>query len=159
MSKVVVIYDSKTGLTEKMAKAVVEGVKEVRGIEVELFKAGTPFSISKIIEADDIILGSPSHYGSETSELKTVLESMKERTKTKKLDFSGKIGGIFTSYAWDGGFISGKLEASMQALGIKVVASTVSVVDRRGGMEIRIDADSLQRCRRLGKDIAMNFAL
>ena len=46
MSKEIVVYDSKTGFTEQMAKAVVDGVKDVEGVDVELLKVGTPFSIS-----------------------------------------------------------------------------------------------------------------
>jgi multimeric flavodoxin WrbA len=43
--KVCVIYDSLVGFTEMMAKAVIKGVKSVQGIEAELLKIGTPFSM------------------------------------------------------------------------------------------------------------------
>lgn len=52
-----------------MAKAVVEGAKVVKGAEVDLLRAGTPFSISKLSTADAIVLGSPTHYGNVTSDM------------------------------------------------------------------------------------------
>lgn len=39
MGKILVIYDSKTGNTEKMAFAVVEDVKGVGGVKVEVKRA------------------------------------------------------------------------------------------------------------------------
>lgn len=50
MVKVLVLYDSKTGNTEKMAKAVAEGIKEA-GNEVDVKKIGQTFKPS-----DNLIL-------------------------------------------------------------------------------------------------------
>jgi flavorubredoxin len=91
--------------------------------------------------------------------MKTFLESVKELRKTTKLDLSGKIGAVFGSYAWDGGWLTDGLEAEIKALGFKVVTPGISVVDRMGAMGIRIDEDSLKRCQELGKNIAMEFAV
>lgn len=157
MARVIVIYDSKTGLTERMTKAVVEGIKTVEGVEAELLKAGAPFSIFKLCEADAIIFGSPTHYVDVTREMRVVLESAKWLKQTMKCNFSGKIGGIFGSYAWDGGWVIKKLGEEMKALGIKIVSPIVSAVDRVGEMGIRIDKESLQRCRELGKTVAIEL--
>ena len=154
MPKVVVIYDSQTGNTEKMAKAVVDGVRMVEMVEVELLKVGTPFSISKLKNANAIILGSPSRYGSITAEMKEFLEAVKEHKDSKKLEFSRKVGGVFGSYAWDGGWVTDKLEADVKALGIRIVTSAVSAVDQMGVMGTRIDEASLKRCRELGRFVA-----
>jgi len=37
MSKILILYYSRTGNTEKMAKAVAEGAKAVQGVDVELY--------------------------------------------------------------------------------------------------------------------------
>lgn len=159
MSKVIVIYDSQTGFTKRMAEAVVEGVRNAKGVEVELLKVGTPFSISKLDAADAIILGSPTIYGSVTSEMRTLLESVREHYESKRLNLSGKIGGVFGSYEWDGGWVVETLSVEMEALGIKIVAPAVSLVDGMGGRyEIRIDEKSLQRCRELGGAVAEKVA-
>jgi len=159
MPKVVVIYDSQTGFTERMAKAVVEGVESVKGVDVELLKLRTPFSISKLDVADGIILGSPTIYGSVTPEMRTFLECVRVNKESKRLKLSGKAGGVFGSYGWDGGWVVDQLSIDMKALGIKIVAPTVSLADGTSGKyKIPMDEKSLQRCRDLGRTVAEKVA-
>jgi multimeric flavodoxin WrbA len=152
MSKVIVLFDSKTGFTERMAKAVVEGAEGVEGVEIELIKVGTPFSISKLNSADALIFGSPTRYGGVTQEMSFFLENVEAHKESNRLKFSGKIGGVFASYEWDGGWVAEKIKANMESLGIRIVAPPVSIVNGMPG--INIDAESLQKCRDLGKAIA-----
>jgi len=49
--------------------------------------------------------------------------------------------------------------AELQDLGIEVVATPISAIDRQGSMGIRIDEESLERCKNLGKTIAIKFAV
>ena len=154
MSKILVIYDSRTGNTESMAKAVFEGASKVKGVEVDLLKVGTAFSISRLGRVDAIILGSPTIYGSVTPEMKIFLENVEAHNASKKINLSGKVGGAFGSYGWDGGWVTEKLSSDMKALGLRVVAPVVSAVDKSGGFGISIDKDSLQTCRELGKVVA-----
>lgn len=153
MPSIIVIYDSRGGFTERMAKAVVEGAKGVRGVEVEVFKLGTPFSISKLDSADAIILGSPTIYGSVTPEMRDFLESIKEHQKSKRLKLSGKLGGVFGSYGWDGGLVIERLSAEMKSFGIRIAAPVVSVSHERYEV-FSIVEESLQMCRDLGRTIA-----
>lgn len=159
MSNVIVIYDSRTGFTERMAQAVVEGVEGVTGVDVELLKVGTPFSVSKLNQAGAIILGSPTIYGSVTPEMGVFLECVRAHVESKRLNLSGKIGGVFASYEWDGGWVAEKIGADLKALGIQVVAPTVSLADGMGGKyAIRLDDDALQKCHDLGRVIAEHVA-
>ena len=48
-----------------------------------------------------------------------------------------------------------KLCEEMKALGIRIVSPIVSAVDRTGEIGIRIDKESLQRCRELGRTVAI----
>jgi NAD(P)H dehydrogenase (quinone) len=154
MAKIVIVYDSKSGNTEKMAKAVEEGAKTVKGVETELYKAGTRFPISVLDKSDAIILGSPSIYGLPTTEMRGFLDAVVELKRSKKLQLEGKIGGVFGSYGYDGGYIVDRLADVLKTLGIKLVPPMVSAVDRMGLMGTRIDEESLQKCRELGKAIA-----
>lgn len=133
MPTVVVIYDSKTGFTESMAKAVVNGVRDVKGVEGELLKVGTPFSVSRLDKVDAIVLGSPNYYGDVTPEMKAFLETLKDHKETNKLKLSGKKGGIFAAFTWDKGWVIDKLQVYMNILGIELVAPPVSTLDRMGG--------------------------
>jgi NAD(P)H dehydrogenase (quinone) len=162
MATVVVIYDSKTGFTESMAKAVIDGVRDIKGVEGELLKVGTPFSVSRLDKVDAIVLGSPSYYGDVTPAMKAFLETLKGHKETNKLKLSDKKGGIFAAYTWDMGWVTSKLNVYMNILEIELVAPPVSALDRMGGSIfhggnvplLRIDEKSLQRCRELGQAVA-----
>ena len=158
MVKVAIVFDSMSGNTEKMAHAVADGVRAVEGVEVELCKLGTPFSIGVLNESDAMVLGSPSEYGNVTSRMKAFVESMAELNAAKKLTLKGKLVGIFGSYAWDGGWAVDLLALRMKRMGLLVVPPTVLAVDRMGGMGSNIDSVSLDECRKLGKSIAEKIA-
>src|SRR5690242_1444969 len=62
MGKVLVLYDSASGNTAKMARLVVEGAEGVPGIEVRLRKVeqATP---DDVLWCDGLALGSPTNMG------------------------------------------------------------------------------------------------
>jgi len=165
MPKIVVIYDSRSGNTEEMAKAVAEGVNSVKGVEVELHKVGTRFPITIIDEADAIILGSPTYYGNVTPEMRAFIESALELKTAKKLRLRGKIGGVFGSYGWDGGWAAGRLGELLKSLGIKLVPPIVSALDQMGGpwwsstnsKGVCFNEESLRKCRELGRTMAQKL--
>ncbi len=147
------MYDTFTGNTEAMAKAVAEGANEVGKIEVELYKLGTRFPMSIVNDADAIILGSPTEYGNVTAAMRAFFESMSELKVAKRLKLKGKVGGVFGSYAWDGGWAVEMLGAKLKKLGISVVPpiiSEVAFLDK--GKEIA--EKHLDKCRELGRAVA-----
>jgi len=154
MPKIVVIYDSRSGNTEKMAKAVVEGASTIKGVDVELYKVGTRFPVSSLDKADAIIIGSPTIYGNPTPEMKAFLTSVADLKKSGKLLLKNKIGGVFGSYGWDGGWVTDALAEVLKNLTIKVIPPVVSAVDQMGGMGIRISEENISKCRDLGKAVA-----
>jgi NAD(P)H dehydrogenase (quinone) len=92
MAKILVVYDSKTGNTEKMAFAVAEGVKQIKGVEVTVKKVEQT-SIEDFLSVDGIILGSPTYYGQMSAKIKALIdESVKIHGKLE-----GKVGAAFTS--------------------------------------------------------------
>lgn len=96
MSKIAVVYWSGTGNTEKMAEAVLEGVK-ASGAEAELIKA-SEFSENKVDVYDAIAFGCPS-MGSEVLE-ESEFEPMFTAVESK---LSGKKIALFGSYGWGDG--------------------------------------------------------
>ena len=99
MVKILVVYDSKTGNTEKMAFAIADGAKQVRRVKVDLKKVARA-SLEDLLEADGIIMGSPTYYGQMSARLKAFIdESVKIHGK-----LAGKVGAAFTS---SGGTASG----------------------------------------------------
>lgn len=61
LPKVLIVYHSETGNTEKLAQAVAEGVKGVSGVDVEVKKV-EDVTVSDIAEASGYAFGSPSHF-------------------------------------------------------------------------------------------------
>jgi len=91
MAKVLVVYHSKTGNTEKMAQLVAEGA-ETAGAEVKL-RTADDTTLDDFKEADAILLGSPTYYGHSAAAVRALLE--KSVRLHGKLE--GKVGGAFSS--------------------------------------------------------------
>jgi NAD(P)H dehydrogenase (quinone) len=70
---VLVVFDSRTGHTEKLARAVAEGIAEVEGV-IGVVRRRDEVRDEEILAASGILLGSPVHWGSESAESKTFLE-------------------------------------------------------------------------------------
>ncbi|MGE4412965.1 MAG: flavodoxin family protein, partial [Candidatus Caldatribacteriota bacterium] len=91
MSKILIIYYSRTGNTEKMAHLVEQGVKE-ENVEVKCQRIEDT-SLDDLLDADGIIIGSPTYFGMMAAPIKEFIDrSNKYYGKLK-----GKVGGAFTS--------------------------------------------------------------
>ena len=93
MAKILVVYYSRTGNTEKMAKLIAEHLKN-HGNEVSLKKAQDT-KPADFKNADGIIIGSPTYYGSMAADVKKLLDS--SVSIHGRLD--GKVGAAFSSAA------------------------------------------------------------
>ena len=88
MVKVLIVYDSRTGNTEKMAGEVAEGARTVEGVDVSV--AGIERTrLEDLLQADAIILGSPTYYGNMSGKMKELID--KSFNVHGKLE--GKLGG------------------------------------------------------------------
>ena len=91
MANILVIYDSRTGNTEKMAHAVAEGVRE-EGVGVTV-KRVNEVQVEELLDFEGIIIGSPTYFGLMSGKIKHFIdESVKMYRKLE-----GKVGAAFTS--------------------------------------------------------------
>lgn len=81
--KVLIVYYSRTGNTEAMAKAVAEGA-ESEGVQVQLKRVDYA-SVYDVVHADALAFGSPCHYGYMAGELKVFFDRMLEKDVLKKI--------------------------------------------------------------------------
>jgi flavorubredoxin len=95
MKKVLVLYYSRTGNTEKMANAVSEGVRSVDGVEVELSFHVDAGSLSGY---DAILVGTPTYHHDMPVDFKNLFEE----ASSLGINLKGKIGATFGSYGWSG---------------------------------------------------------
>ena len=62
MAKILIVYHSQTGNTQKMAYAVAEGAKSIDAVEVILKKAGDATQ-DDLLTADGLAIGTPENFG------------------------------------------------------------------------------------------------
>lgn len=94
MKKVMIVYFSATGTTEKMAEYIAEGVR-FSGQEAVVKKIGDIKSLADLAGYDGYIFGSPTVSFDLPKPVKTFL------SLTQKARLEGKIGGAFGSYQHD----------------------------------------------------------
>jgi multimeric flavodoxin WrbA len=71
--QILIIYDSKTGHTEKMAALIAEGAGECEGIEVIVKKVEATTN-EDLLQAHGIIVGSPTYYGLMSGSIKAMFD-------------------------------------------------------------------------------------
>jgi len=142
MKKILVVYHSKTGNTEKLAQALAEGARKVEGVTVELRKVGQ-VDMKEITEADGYAFGSPSHFSVMSGDLLTFFTNLyPHRDK-----IAGKPACVFTTGS--GGQVTA-LENVEKILGVfnpKFIKPGVAV---EGSPK---DADRIQ-AEKLGRKLA-----
>lgn len=151
MSKILVLYDSGSGNTEKMAHAVAEGVKNVEGVSVKVLKVDDA-GLSDLKEADGVIVGSPTYYGQMSGKLKSFFDKSVEIHGK----LSGKVGAAFTS---SGGTASGAettLLSILEALLIHGMIVQGRADDKHyGAAAVKTPNESeIKLCRELGERVA-----
>ena len=91
MKRVLIVYDSRTGKTERMANMIAEGIR-LQGHEVLSRKVSDVRNESELQGYDGYLFGSPTYFRRTTEEMKTFL------FLAQKAKLSGKVGGAFGSY-------------------------------------------------------------
>jgi len=149
MSEILVVYYSRSGNTEKLAKAVAEGVREGGGNPT--LKKVDEVDINKLPEFDGIIAGSPVYFGTMASELKKFFDdSVVVRKK-----MTNKVGAAFATSAHRTG---GKETTIISILQAMLIAGMVVLGDplETGGHYGAAGSDEagLKEGRALGKRVA-----
>ncbi|TET26277.1 MAG: flavodoxin family protein [Dehalococcoidia bacterium] len=92
MPKGLVVYDSATGNTEKMAMAISRGMKKA-GLTVEV-KRVKDASLDDLIDANAIVLGSPTYFANVSNKMKRFID---KSIKIYPDKLKNKVGAVFTS--------------------------------------------------------------
>ncbi|MEM2911657.1 MAG: flavodoxin domain-containing protein [Candidatus Bathyarchaeia archaeon] len=140
MPKILILYYSRTGNTEKMANAISEGAKKVQGVDVELAYNARP---EMLTDFDALIVGIPTYHHDMTIDFKRLFEE----AAIKNINLKGKIGAAFGSYGWSG-------EAPKLVLEIMKNKFQMNVLEPPLLIKYTPDQVSLEKCRDFGKKIA-----
>ena len=150
MAKALVIYDSETSHTEKMAKAISTGIKEA-GHDVEV-KHVDKTSLDDLVAADAIALGSPTYFCTMSGKMKNLIDKSIELHPDK---LRNKIGAAFTS----SDDIAGGNETTLLSLIQAMLMHRMVIVGHQSGSFGAVsigepDKQCLTECKEFGKRIA-----
>ena len=158
-TRVLLVYDSRGGLVEQLARSVAEGVREVAGVEL-LDRRVDEADPLDLLRCDALILGSPNWSGV-TGKLKSWMDESGDLWESGEL--AGKPGAAFTG-GWS---VSGGIEATLLQLfhvlvanGMIFVGLTWSEGMRRSGSYYGATAhgevtdDDRAQARALGRRVA-----
>lgn len=140
--KALIIYDTMWDATEKMARAIGEGLKE-QGLDFKFLNLKLNHRsevMTEVLDARALVLGSPTINNGIMPIMADLLSYM------KGLRPVGKIGAAFGSYGWSGEAVK-LLNQAMQEMNIDLVSEGVRV-------KFAPKREDLDKCVELGRQIA-----
>jgi flavorubredoxin len=143
--RILVVYDTMWGSTEKMAKMIMKGIIS-EGVETSLFRL--PYSdrgdiFKELLDAECLVIGSSTI---NNSILPTVSPFLDELVGLKPVN---KTAAAFGSFGWGGGAVK-TIEDSIAKAGIRNIVPSLAV-------KWAPDTLELQKCFEFGKEIAQKI--
>ncbi|MCJ7770957.1 flavodoxin domain-containing protein [Candidatus Bathyarchaeota archaeon] len=143
--RILVVYDTMWGSTEKMAKMIMKGIIS-EGVETNLFRL--PYSdrgdiFKELLDAECLVIGSSTI---NNSILPTVSPFLDELVGLKPVN---KTAAAFGSFGWGGGAVK-TIEDSIAKAGIRNIVPSLAVKWAPNTLE-------LQKCFEFGKEIAQKI--
>ena len=144
LPKLLIVYYSKSGNTKMMAEAIAQGAKDFGQVDV-ILKDVKDATNEDLMEADCIVLGSPTYFRLPAWQLKRFIDEsieIYEKLKTKK-------GAMFSSAGDEdsGAYCIEALKNVLEEHGIKVIGD---------GLLIEEDPteEEIEKCKEFGSMIA-----
>lgn len=141
-NKVLVVYDSMWGSTEKMAQALANGIAG-EDVEVKLYnltKSDRSDIIKEVLDARAILVGSPTL---NNGMFPTVADFL---CYLKGLKPKGKLGAAFGSHGWAGG--------AVRAIQEELAGAGIELLDSDLAFKFVPDRDEIKKCIDFGKIVA-----
>lgn len=140
--KVVIVYETMWGATEKMARKMTEAITDT-GVSVKLFniaESDRTEVIKEMLDAKGFLFGSSTHDIDMLPEIAGFLEFVKGfRVKNRAVS-------VFGSYGWAGGAVK-EMEGVLKEAGLEISQPPLSV-------KYMPDESELKNCYQFGKDFA-----
>lgn len=148
MTKILIVYHSQTGHTEKMAEAVAEGAKSIEGVEVILKRAGD-VTLEDLLTADGLAIGTPENFGYMSGMIKDFFDRTYNAAQDKVFR---KPYVSFISAGNDGSGAQRAIERIALGYKFKIVFTPVIAKGE-------ITEEILHQCRELGGTLAGGCAM
>jgi len=148
MVKVFIVYDTKHGNTKIVAERILEGMKQVKGIEPTTSDV-EEVNPEKVADSDAILIGAPNHWGSPSRTIRKFID------KLAKLKMKTKWVAVFDTYL--GEDFEKAVKKMEKQIGerlpnLKLITSGLSI--RVEEMKGPIAEGELSKCRDFGRKIA-----
>lgn len=140
MKKLLVLYYSRSGNTEKMANAVAEGAQSVSGVAVDI-----NFHVEAVdlTSYDAIVVGAPTY----RKEMPVDFKNLFKEAQDKGINLKGKLGASFGSYGWSG-------EAPKMVLDIMTSHFEMQIPEQPLLAKYIPAQAALEACKSLGRKIS-----
>lgn len=139
--RAIVIYDTMWGSTEKMARAIIDGLKS-KGVDARLYKMSVSDRteiIAEILEAKAILVGSSTFNNDYLPSLAPILDEI------RGLKPVNRIGFVFGSYGWRNQAVP-RLEEILKGAGVEIARPGYAV-------QWAPSPDELSVCREIGEKL------
>lgn len=143
--KILVVYHSQTGHTQKMAETVAKGADSVKNVRVILKKAADA-ALEDLIDCDGLAIGTPEYFGYMAGIIKDFFDRTYEEAHTRKEVFK-KPYAVFISAGNDGSGASAWIDRICKGFTFKKVSEPII---SRGD----VTGEDLEKCYELGRLIA-----
>ena len=148
MVKVFIVYDTKHGNTKIVAERILEGMKQVKGIEPTTSDV-EEVNPEKVADSDAILIGAPNHWGSPSRIIRKFIDNL------AKLKMKTKWVAVFDTYL--GEDFEKAVKKMEKQIGerlpnLKLITSGLSI--RVEEMKGPIAEGELSKCRDFGRKIA-----
>jgi len=149
LAKVFVVYDTKWGNTKLVAEKIVEGIREVEGIETAISDV-EEVRLENVADSDAILIGSPNHLGGPVGSIKKLID------KLGKLDLKAQWAAVFDTSFGGPNFekATKKMEKRISEKIPKLKLITPGLSTKVAGMKGPIAEGELPKCKDFGKKIA-----
>jgi flavodoxin len=145
MKMAIVVYDTKFGNTEKIAKSLASGMNE-RGIEVDCVKVGD-VQINKLTEYNLIAIGGPTHGFGMSKPIKEFIE------KFNHIDLRDKKAFAFdTKNRGRWGSAAKGIEKRLKGIGMNIVKPCDSAIVM--GLKGPLQDDMERKFKQIGAELA-----
>ena len=145
MCKIMVIFHSQSGHTERMARQVADGVASIENVEL-VFKRAAEATLDDLLQCDGLAIGSPEYFGYMSGMIKDFFDRTYEMARGRKEIFK-KPYVVFVSAGNDGTQAVNQIDRIALGYQFKKVYEPVVAVGELTG-------DDLAKCLELGQTLA-----
>lgn len=143
MTKILIVYHSQTGNTEKMAKAVAEGAASIEGAQV-ILKRAVEATLQDLLNCRGLAVGTPENFGYMSGMIKDFFDRTYEHARGKVFR---KPYVVFVSAGNDGSGALRNIERI--AIGYQFKKVYEPVISKG-----KLTQETLEKCRELGQTLA-----